>query len=237
MTSAPLRNKLRRLRRRVLEAIGSDHYSRPSLADIDRKLEKHLDFDGGFFVEAGGNDGYTQSNTYYFEAMRRWTGILIEPIPKLAAECARNRRKSVVVQAALVPAGFAGRTIEIEDAGLMSAVAGAFGDANARRRHVASGLEVQDLIASHTVEVPARTLSSVLNEHSQGREVDLLSLDVEGFEVEALGGLDWGRHAPRFICIEARPAVGVQHLLAARYRLLESLTDWGTHRDLLFERR
>jgi FkbM family methyltransferase len=237
MISDLLRNKLRRLRRRVFEAAGSDRYSRPSLTGIDRKLEKHLGFDGGFFVEAGGNDGYTQSNTYYFEAMRGWTGILIEPIPELALECAQNRRNSVVVQAALVPEGFANRTIAIDDAGLMSAVAGAFGDANARRRHVASGLEVQDLAARHTIEVPARTLSSVLDEHAQGREVDLLSLDVEGFEVEVLGGLNWDRHAPRFICIEARPAADVEALLAMRYNLIESMTDLGTHRDLLFERR
>jgi hypothetical protein len=31
---------------------------------MDRKPNDIVNRDGGFFVEAGGNDGYTQSNTY-----------------------------------------------------------------------------------------------------------------------------------------------------------------------------
>lgn len=59
-------------RRTGHERCGSDLFSRPALHELDRKLEKFLDFDGGFFVEAGANDGFAQSNTYYFERFRRW---------------------------------------------------------------------------------------------------------------------------------------------------------------------
>lgn len=31
---------------------------RPALNDLDTKLERHIDFQDGFFVELGGNDGY-----------------------------------------------------------------------------------------------------------------------------------------------------------------------------------
>ena len=64
-------------RRRLCEAVGIRRYSRLALDGLDAKLEQHLDFDGGFFVEAGANDGLTQSNTYYFERWRGWRGLLV----------------------------------------------------------------------------------------------------------------------------------------------------------------
>lgn len=51
---------------------------------MERTLARHLPEHGGFFVEAGANDGYTQSNTYWLERFCGWEGILIEPIPALA---------------------------------------------------------------------------------------------------------------------------------------------------------
>ena len=48
-----------------------------SLNDLDKKLEKYLDFDYGYFVELGANDGVNQSNTLFFERFRGWKGVLI----------------------------------------------------------------------------------------------------------------------------------------------------------------
>jgi len=52
------------------------------LNQIDRELASILNFDDGFYVEIGANDGNTQSNTKHFELFRNWRGILIEPVPK-----------------------------------------------------------------------------------------------------------------------------------------------------------
>jgi len=227
------RQTLRRARRSMCEAAGVARYSRPALHGIDRRLEQHLNFDGGFFVEAGANDGYDQSNTYYFEKLRGWSGLLIEPVPALAAECRRNRR-GPVIEAALVAAARPGETVELHFAGLMSTVAGALPDAAATARHVAQGLEVQALPATYRLRVPARTLSSILEEQNVSRAIDLLSLDVEGAETLALAGLDWARHAPRFICVETRDRPAIEALLLPRYRLLETLTELGSHQDLLY---
>jgi len=40
------------------------------LNNLDQKIEKYLDFDNGFFVELGANNGIEQSNTLYFELFR-----------------------------------------------------------------------------------------------------------------------------------------------------------------------
>ena len=231
-----LRPRFARARRTLGEALGIARYSYLALNDLDRKLERHLDFDGGRFVEAGANDGLAQSNTYYFERIRGWTGLLVEPVPELAATCRKNRRARVM-EAALVAEAAPGATVELRTAGLMSTVTGALGDPDATDRHVALGLTVQQLAGSRRLMVPARTLSSLLDQAGFAEPVDLLSLDVEGGEPGALRGLDFARHAPRFICVEARDPAAIAAVLEPRYRLLEVLADVGTHRDLLYTLR
>jgi len=228
-----LRLPLSRVRRAVCEALGIPRYSYLGLNGLDRKIERHLDFDHGLFIEAGANDGLRQSNTYYFEKIRGWTGLLVEPEPTQAAACRRNRC-SRVVEAALVASEVPGATVELHFAGLMSTVSGALGNAEVTARHIADGLAVQQLPATRRLLVPARTLSALLDEAGIDRPVDLLSLDVEGGEPEALRGIDFARHAPRFICVETRDTEAITKVLEPRYRLLEVLTDFGAHRDLLY---
>ena len=38
-----------------------------ALNGLDKKLEKYLNYNNGFFIELGANDGITQSNTYFYE--------------------------------------------------------------------------------------------------------------------------------------------------------------------------
>src|SRR5215469_15752453 len=91
-----------RVRRPLFEAFGSDRYSYLALNDLDRKLKKYLDFENGSFIEAGGNDGLSQSNSYWFERFRGWRGLLIEPVPDQARQCRHNRPRAEVINTALV---------------------------------------------------------------------------------------------------------------------------------------
>jgi hypothetical protein len=87
----------------------------------------------------------------------------------------------------------------------------------------------------HAFTVPARTLSSLLDEVG-APEVDLLSLDVEGYEPHVLAGLDLERHAPRYVLVEIRdPATGrppIEAVLGERYSVAEQLSPY----DLLYAR-
>jgi FkbM family methyltransferase len=186
---------------RLRHAAGRDDpRSHPALHDMDRKLDAIIDRDGGFFVEAGANDGYTQSNTYWLERFRGWRGILIEPMAAYVEECRAGRPDATVVRAALVPSDFEGDTVTMHFGDLMSSVAGSHADAEADRAWVRQGL-VLGWYDEHDEEVPARTLTSILDEQS-APEIDLLSLDVEGFEPSVLRGLDLDRHAPRWLLVE-----------------------------------
>jgi FkbM family methyltransferase len=231
-----IRSMLARLRRRVAESVGIEWYSRPALNRLDRQLEQWLERDGGFFVEAGAFDGYHQSNTYYLERFRGWRGVLVEPIPELCALCRRERPHSRVVNAALVGRDYSHPDIEMHYAGLMSVSAGAFGDEEQRRRHVETGARQRGVNRTYSIVVPARTLGSILATEAGGNEVDLLSLDVEGAELEALAGLDLPRHAPRYVCVEARQPDAVTALLASHYECVAVLSDSGSYQDMLFRR-
>jgi FkbM family methyltransferase len=197
----------RRRKRAKLEARGDDRLSWPALHDLDRQLVEILPQRPGFFIEAGANDGYEQSNTYALEKLRGWRGLLVEPIPALYEETLKERPASVVRNVALVRHGFPDTSVEMRHGGLMSVVSGARGSEDADRDWV-SGAFALGLEHEYTVQVPARTLDDLLVEVGDP-EVDLLSLDVEGYELEVLGGLDLARRGPSHMLIEIRePATG-----------------------------
>jgi FkbM family methyltransferase len=224
----------KRRRRRREEATGSDRLSRPALYAIEGHLERYLPERGGFFVEAGANDGFDQSNTYWLERFRGWRGILVEPIPELYEEVLREQREARVFNCALVPFGDERETVTMRYGGLMSVVSGTHGSDEADAEYVAPAFQLA-LEREYTVDVPARTLSSVLDEAS-APEVDLLSLDVEGFEPEVLRGLDLDRHGPRFLLVEIRDMADgrarVEAVLGDRYEPVEQVSPY----DMLYAR-
>jgi FkbM family methyltransferase len=223
--------RLERARRRRL-AVHRDHpLAAPALHGMDRALDAIIDRDGGFFVEAGANDGYRQSNTYWLERFRGWRGILVEPMAELYALCRDERPEATVIQAALVDADHAQPTVRMRFADLMTTVAAAEIDPLRTAMGTIGGWR-----DAYEADVPARTLSSILDEHD-APEVDLLSLDVEGFEPAVLAGLDLARHAPRFILVEVHDEASgrppLEAILGERYELDRRLSPV----DLLYRRR
>jgi len=71
--------------------------------------------------------------------------------------------------------------------------------------------------------VPARPLTSILDECQVSR-IDLLSLDVEGYEAEVLAGLDLNRYQPRYMLIEVRDRAAVEALILPRYERVEQMS-------------
>ncbi len=215
-------------RRGLFEAFGSQRYSRPALHGMDTILGELLPADGGVFFEAGAHDGYTQSNTYYLERHRGFRGILVEAIPELHAKAQARRRNSHVVHAALVGPKQAGTTVTIQFGDLMSQL----GDDGA---HAEGGLRNAGR-EGYAVQVPGRTLSQVIDEAGAGVP-DVLFLDIEGHELQALRGLDLTRHAPRLLVIEMldldRQKPGFDALLGAVYRFDRALSK----DDALYVRR
>jgi len=60
------------------------------------------------------------------------------------------------------------------------------------------------LVTKRRVDVV--TLANILSEHAQGKEIDFISLDTEGFDYKVLLGNDWGKYKPKVLCIEKADA-------------------------------
>jgi FkbM family methyltransferase len=217
---------LKRYRRLAYERMGSGRFSRPAIHALDAKLGQHLPDGPGVFVEAGAHDGYTASNTYYLERFKGWTGVLVEPIPELYRQCVRERPRSRVMNCALV-AENGSVPVAMTYRGPRSRLAAA------PPRSDCPDPDHLDWERSYSVSVPARTLTSVLDE-AKVDHIDLLVIDVEGFEVDALRGLDLDRYAPQLMLIETNGAEReLGEVLGDRYRLVAELSPT----DALFEKR
>jgi FkbM family methyltransferase len=167
----------------------------------------------GFFVEVGANRPQWSSQTWHLEALG-WTGVLIEPQPALADELRRARRAKVFAVACSAPAN-AGTHMHLHVAGPLSSL---------DRDRMAPGVEPEQVI-----EVPVRTLDDILLEAGAPIGLDLLSIDVEGHELEVLSGFALARWRPRLILLEDHVGNLAKHrfLTHAGYRLIRRCENNG----------
>ena len=204
------------------------------LHDLDRQIEKYLDFDAGYYVELGANDGRLSSNTFYYEQFRNWRGVLIEPAPNLYLECRKNRSaQNRIVCAACVSFDYKDEFVKIIYSNSMSVTTNVETDVGDGMAHAELGRQFlnpwETVFAFGAV---ARTLSSILLEASAPHVVDFLSLDVEGSELDVLKGVDHNAFKFRYMLVECRDIERLRsYLEPLGYRLLERFNE----NDYMFE--
>jgi FkbM family methyltransferase len=198
------------------------------LNELDRRLERYLNFDNGFFVELGANDGRFQSNTFYYEKFRNWKGVLVEPAPNLFFQCRKNRSpRNHIVCAACVPFDYKAEFVKILYSNAMSVSLDLESDIADPAAHAELGRQfLQPGETLFTFGAAAATLDSILRDAKAPELVDFLSLDVEGSEVEVLKGVDHDAFRFRYLLIESRNHDRLrEYLEAVHYRLIEALSD------------
>lgn len=195
----------------------------PALNNLDKKLLKYISHKNGFYVEAGAYDGIDQSNTKLFEDKLNWTGLLVEPIPSYYDRCKKNRPNNIVENFALSNKS---EMVEIFDAGLMTIVSDSI-------THNGRGLEhanayVEKHAKNHKIKklaVKSIKLQELFDRH-EITTVDLLSLDVEGYEYKTLCGIDFSKTKIDYILLECnvKNSLDLIKKLLYNYELVDKLS-------------
>lgn len=206
--------------RRLHEArrrLNPDAYPYTSQAGQDAVVDRIFDRKrGGTFIDIGGYDGVTGSNTLFLEQRRGWTGVLVEPVPSQRAKAEAVRRCPCLPYAVAAADGEA-KFIEVtEGYTQMSGLAasydpGILGQVRAREAHK----EV-------TTRVETRRLSTILDDAGLDHP-DFISLDIEGGEVAVLSDFPFARHQVGVWAIENNTgAPDIPRIMkAAGYDLVE----------------
>jgi FkbM family methyltransferase len=187
-----------------------------------------LNYKNGIYIELGALDGVFQSNTKWLQDELNWSGILIEPSPEKYKICFESRPNNKIFHCACVSFDYGEKTIK--------------GDFNG---HAMCSVGGERLKNKNLIEVPARTLQSVIDE-SGFEKIDFLSLDVEGYEHNVLKGLDLSKKQIKYMLIEIynKDKDNIfNHLSSNGYGFLENVTNFnhqnnrnwdGTHNDYFF---
>ncbi len=115
----------------------------------------------GYFVEVGAHNGIQSSNTYFLEKELNWKGVCIEANKSLFSDLTKNRNSKNVNTAVASYAGYCKFS--------------------------------NDKISNNDYgdSVKCDTLNEILLETATQRDIDYLSLDIEGHEYIALESLDF----------------------------------------------
>lgn len=202
-----------------------------TVIELSDKIFNYIKEKEGFYIECGANDGITQSNTYKLEKYRNWTGLLVEASPNIFHKCIENRSKNNIFENYALVSDDLQNTIKGDfDGSLMGSINGTRLNRNAN------------------IEVKSSTLTSLLKRHSITK-VDFFSLDVEGYELDVLKGLDFEYCSPTYLLIEIyekHKKELFQFLTTKGYDLVCNLSGYnhkdnphwdGTHNDYLFKKK
>lgn len=140
----------------------------------------------GFFVDIGAHHPYMISNTWFFY-QSGWRGINVEPTPGAISEFEKIRPDDINLEMAIA-------------------------QENGVSELISYGRDVKNTLQQESVDetrdyaritVKTRTLESLLDEFlPNSKDIDLLSVDVEGFDLVVLRSNNWSKYRPEIIVVE-----------------------------------
>lgn len=195
----------------------SAQYTFSSQAGQDLVVDQILkQMRGGTFVDVGGYDGVTGSNTYFLETQRGWTGTLVEPVTA-QFEKAQKARACPCIQVAIAASEGEADFIEItEGYTQMSGLAASYD------KTLLSTVRRDKRHKENVVQVKTQTLSGLL--HATGLvDPDFISLDIEGGEIDCLKAFPFADHKVKIWSIENNTGTSaIKKLMEAEgYALIE----------------
>ncbi|KAJ3253220.1 hypothetical protein HK103_000808 [Boothiomyces macroporosus] len=148
-------------------------------------FNQKMHVDTGFFIEFGARNGIEHSNTYFFEKVLGWKGLLAEAFPEEQKDIANNRPNSIIIDGAISDTNgkktfMAGGVIPVGMGGIVDEYD------KTREDKINSKGKVNEF------QVNSYRLDSLV-ELFGIKHVNLMSVDTEGSELLALKSFPWDK--------------------------------------------
>lgn len=146
----------------------------------------------GLFLDIGGNDPIRINNTFYLEK-KGWDGLAFEPQPLLQKKWKSRRTSCIPIALGSRESYVKLKVVKERNDDNWNVLSKVLEDEN----HISTNEDD----SSETIRVKQRKLADVLKENGI-KEVDYISLDVEGYEMQVLEGIEWDDTKIKVISIE-----------------------------------
>lgn len=144
----------------------------------------------GFYVDVGAcHPNYDSVTRLFYE--RGWTGLNLDPSDYYQQLLAKHRPLDTNLKLAASSSQGELEFFEVMGTGYSAL------SSDAVERAKRTGATVRK------TRVSVDTLSHILDQHAVNKAIDFLKIDVEGHERDVLLGLDFQRHRPKLILVEA----------------------------------
>ncbi len=150
----------------------------------------------GFFIDIGAHEGILYSNTCFFENQLKWKGICFEPNPVSYEKLIRNRNSVCLQKCISNEKGM--KQFVSHPTSWVSGLLDKYSEQHAKK------WGVQNVIADHSaqvISVDCCLLNDILEQYKI-YEVDFLSIDTEGGELEILKSIDYSKYNIKVIVVE-----------------------------------
>jgi FkbM family methyltransferase len=181
----------------------------------------------GFYVDVGAHHPKRFSNTYIFYK-RGWSGINVEPNPASIRSFRQARPRDINVQVGVSDVTGSATYYEFDEPALNT-----FDRETMEQRLRNTPYRLVRLTA-----VPLVRLDDILREHlPPRREIDFLSVDVEGSDLSTLKSNDWSVFRPACVLAEVLGATSMEEVLGgdvARFMLQQRYTVFAKTMNTVF---
>lgn len=146
----------------------------------------------GFFVDVGAHHPFRFSNTFLLYR-RGWSGINIDSLPGTKQLFDRSRLRDLTLEM-----GISEQPATLTYWAFEESAYNTFDESIGKQR-----IKKQVSRLKSTTQIPIVPLSDILEKNCHhGQSIDLLTVDVEGFDLQVLKSNDWERYRPKVVLSE-----------------------------------
>ena len=165
-----------------------------SQAGQDKIIKNHFfqNNKNGFFIEIGAYDGIIGSNCCHFEKFLNWEGIAIEA-SKIQYDKLKKNRKCKTVNKAI--------SNKIKDVEFVEVIEGLTQMSGINNENN-TAIEIINNNKNSKTKISKITTTTFEEEIKSNLEIDYLSIDIEGEELDLLKSIDFNKYTIKVISVE-----------------------------------